>query len=90
MIYDNTMKRKIKNVLITGINGSGGSYLCEYLNNSIKDIIINGFSRWHSTSNVNNLDNVKNKINQCQRTILLPYLIYQKHQEFHFLKKEII
>ena len=33
--------RKFKNVLITGISGSGGSYLAEYISLN-KDIKING------------------------------------------------
>ena len=36
-----------KNVLITGINGSGASYLVEFLN-TIPNITIQGLSRWHT------------------------------------------
>ena len=39
-----------KSVLITGISGSGGSYLAEYILSLKKDIKIYGLSRWHSTS----------------------------------------
>ena len=37
--------RKFKNVLITGISGSGGSYLAEYILSLNKDIKINGTYR---------------------------------------------
>jgi|TARA_Y100000310_G_C20656738_1_gene802362 GDPmannose 4,6-dehydratase/GDP-4-dehydro-6-deoxy-D-mannose reductase len=55
--------RKIKNVLITGISGSGGSYLCEYILSLQKRVKVYGISRWHSTSSNSNLYNVINKIN---------------------------
>ena len=46
-------------VLITGITGSGGSYLAEFITNNHPDVDIHGISRWHSTSASNNLENVK-------------------------------
>ncbi len=49
-------------VLITGISGSGGSYLAEHIINNYKGIKIYGFSRWHSTTSNNNLLNIQNKI----------------------------
>jgi len=51
----------MKKALITGIAGSGGSYLAEYLV-SKKDIEVHGISRWHSTTSNSNLRNVKNDI----------------------------
>lgn len=63
--------RKIKNVLITGINGSGGSYLAEFLLNNTQTNIY-GTYRWHSTGNFSNLNHVKNKITlyECDLTDL--------------------
>ena len=51
----------MKKALITGIAGSGGSYLAEYLV-SKKDIEVHGISRWHSTTSNSNLRNVKNDV----------------------------
>lgn len=42
--------RDIKTVLITGISGSGGSYLAEYIVNNHPKVEVHGISRWHSTT----------------------------------------
>jgi len=47
-------------ILITGITGSGGSYLAECLVN--KGVEVLGTSRWHSTSAHKNLKNIKDKV----------------------------
>lgn len=54
-------------VLITGIAGSGGSYLAEYLIDNHPDIEVHGLARWHSTTNIDNLKRIRNKItvHQC-------------------------
>ena len=49
-------------VLITGITGSGGSYLAEFITNNHPDVDIHGISRWHSTSASDNLENVKHNV----------------------------
>jgi len=41
-------KNNIKKVLITGISGSGGSYLAEYIVNNHPKVEVHGISRWHS------------------------------------------
>ena len=51
----------MKRALITGIAGSGGSHLAEYLVGN-ENIEVHGVSRWHSTTSVSNLKNVKNDI----------------------------
>lgn len=51
-----------KKVLITGITGSGGSYLAEYIVNNHPEVEVHGITRWHSTSSNRNLDNVKHKV----------------------------
>ena len=56
-------KRQIKCVLITGISGSGGSYLAEYIVNHHPDVEVNGIARWHSTTSSKNLSEIQNKIN---------------------------
>jgi len=43
----------IKKVLITGISGSGGSYLAEYIVNNHPNVSVHGISRWHSTTTDN-------------------------------------
>ncbi len=50
-----------KRALITGIAGSGGSYLAEYLVNSA-GLEVHGISRWHSTTNNDNLKSVRDQI----------------------------
>ena len=53
---------KNKKVLITGITGSGGSYLAEYINDNFKNVKIHGIARWHSTTSQNNLSSIQNKV----------------------------
>ena len=55
-------KRIIKKVVITGISGSGGSYLAEYIVNHHPEVEVHGFSRWHSTTGNVNLKHIADKI----------------------------
>lgn len=50
------------NILITGIAGSGGSYLAEYIIQNHPEVNVHGFHRWHSTTSQYNLDGIKDKI----------------------------
>lgn len=50
------------NILITGITGSGGSYLADYILQNHPEVTVWGTSRWHSTSVLNNIKHIKNKI----------------------------
>lgn len=50
------------NVLITGIAGSGASYLAEYIVNNHPEHQVHGLARWHSTTSHNNLNSINNKI----------------------------
>ncbi len=52
----------MKNCLITGIAGSGGSYLAEYIVSNHPDWQVHGMKRWHSTTNSDNLSSIKDKI----------------------------
>jgi len=54
-------------VLITGITGSGGSYLAEHIVQNYPTIDIHGISRWHSTTNINNLESINScvEIHEC-------------------------
>jgi len=60
-------KRIFKRALITGISGSGGSYLAEHILNNHKEVEVHGIARWHSTTTSNNLENISNdvKIHEC-------------------------
>ena len=49
-------------ILITGITGSGGSYLAEYLVDNIADCQVIGTSRWHSTTSRKNLFRIHDKV----------------------------
>lgn len=54
-------KNNIKKVLITGISGSGGSYLAEYIVNNHPKVEVHGISRWHSTT-IDNLSLVHKRV----------------------------
>jgi len=54
--------REFKRIVITGISGSGGSYLAEFIAESHPEVEIHGISRWHSTGQNRNLENVSDKI----------------------------
>lgn len=45
--------RQFGKVLITGIGGSGGSYLAEYIIEHHPEVEVHGFARWHSTTQDN-------------------------------------
>lgn len=62
-----TQARMIKRVVITGITGSGGSYLAEYIVNNQPEAEVHGIARWHSSSTAQNLKGVisKIKIHEC-------------------------
>jgi len=53
----------VKRVLITGVSGSGGSYLAEYIAQHHPEVDIHGLGRWHSTSANSNLYKVRDKVN---------------------------
>ena len=50
----------MKKALITGISGSGASYLADFL--LTQDLEVHGVARWHSTTNNSNLKKIINKI----------------------------
>lgn len=49
-------------ILITGVTGSGGSFLAEYINSAYPNTQIHGISRWHSTSSGKNISKIQNKV----------------------------
>lgn len=53
--------RTFKTVLITGIGGSGASYLAEYIVRNHPNVSVHGISRWHSTT-VDNLKDIRNSL----------------------------
>ena len=63
-------KRVFRKVLITGVSGSGGSYLAEHIVEHQPDVEVHGISRWHSTSTSDNLAGIqqKVKIHECDLT----------------------
>lgn len=52
----------MKNILVTGITGSGGSYLAEYVVENHREYKVWGVCRWHSTGSYANVENIKDKI----------------------------
>jgi len=59
--------REFKRIAITGISGSGGSYLAEFIAESHPEVEIHGISRWHSTGQNRNLKNISDriKVHEC-------------------------
>lgn len=57
----NRKTTNIKKVLITGIGGSGGSYLAEFIVKNKPGVSVHGISRWHS-STVDNLASLRRKV----------------------------
>ncbi len=55
--------RTFQRVLITGISGSGGSYLAEYIAKYQPNVEVHGLSRWHSTASSENLRAIAHKVN---------------------------
>ena len=53
----------MKTILITGVSGSGASYLAEHLIEKYPNSEVHGITRWHSTTSNSNLVKIKNKIN---------------------------
>ena len=84
------MVRKIKNVLITGITGSGGSYLAEYIVEKQPDVAVHGLARWHSTATAQNITSIASKIalHECDLNDLSSVLLLMKKVRpdaiFHF------
>lgn len=54
--------RIIRRALITGIAGSGGSYLAEHIVAHHPEVEVHGFSRWHSTTTSDNLRAIRSRI----------------------------
>jgi GDP-mannose 4,6-dehydratase len=59
-------------ILITGITGSGGSYLAEYIVENHPEVKVFGTSRWGSTKTHDNIKHINDKINliECDLTDL--------------------
>lgn len=58
---------QIKSALITGITGSGGSYLAEYIVQNHPQVAVHGLGRWHSTSTTDNLSAIRSnlQVHEC-------------------------
>ena len=54
--------RKFRYSLITGITGSGGSYLAEHIVKHHPKVQVHGIARWHSTTAHQNLSAIQNSI----------------------------
>ena len=56
------ISRRISKVLITGVSGSGGSYLVDYIVANHPSVELHGISRWHSTATLKNLSASKENV----------------------------
>ena len=54
--------RSFQRALITGITGSGGSYLAEYIVQHHTDVAVHGIARWHSTTAHQNLTQINDQV----------------------------
>ena len=62
-------RRVFRRVLITGISGSGGSYLAEYLVHRHPEVEVYGLARWHSTA-LENLAAIRDKVTIYEADLL--------------------
>lgn len=64
--------REFKKILITGISGSGGSYLADHLLENAHQVEVHGVSRWHSTTSNHNLNTSHPRlfVHECDLTDL--------------------
>ena len=62
--------RKFATALITGISGSGGSYLAEHIVEEHPAVKVHGVSRWHSTTGHQNLQKISQvvTVHECDLT----------------------
>ena len=54
--------REIRRILITGISGSGGSYLADYIVENHPEVEVHGITRWHSTTGPSNIADIRDRI----------------------------
>jgi len=59
------MTPAIRRVLITGVTGSGGSYLAEYILQHHPEVEVHGVARWHSTGRYRDVFGGKVVIHEC-------------------------
>jgi GDP-4-dehydro-6-deoxy-D-mannose reductase len=52
----------MKKILITGITGSGGSYLADFIVENKPEVEVHGVSRWHTATTSKNLKKCKDKV----------------------------
>lgn len=52
----------MQNILITGITGSGGSYLAEYILDNHPGVNVYGLHRWHSAGTLDNIAHFKDRV----------------------------
>tara|TARA_B100000686_G_C16767502_1_gene962817 strand:- start:574 stop:1551 length:978 start_codon:yes stop_codon:yes gene_type:complete len=57
-----TDPRQFSKALITGISGSGGSYLAEHIVEQNPEVKVHGIARWHSTTGHQNLKAIQDSI----------------------------
>ena len=62
--------RSVRCALITGISGSGGSYLAEYIVRHHPEAEVHGIARWHSTTASDNLREIRDRVQVHEADLL--------------------
>lgn len=75
-------KRSFRRALITGIAGSGGSYLAEYMVQNHPEVEVSGIARWHSTS-LENLSAIRDKVKIYEADLLDFGSVFAVIQDVH-------
>lgn len=73
--------RTFQCVLITGIAGSGGSYLAEYISQHQPGVAVHGLSRWHSTSSSENLRAIADNVTIHEADLMDPSSVLEVIQQ---------
>lgn len=70
MTLTSAVPRQFQRALITGITGSGGSYMADHIVDNHPEVEVHGISRWHSTASYGNLAHAREKVtvHECDLT----------------------
>lgn len=70
MTQPQAQQSKKENILITGITGSGGSYLADYILSNLPEVTVWGLHRWHSAGTMVNVEHMKGRVKILEADLL--------------------